>query len=157
MEHNANITTTYKGTISSLLKAFAMFELRPIGDKAKLEVIDMRCINCKKETGLYLQNSTSEEINTKFVLDTILHHVGMPWIISSKYEMKYETDKINHQCRFNKGPWYNTDICSGLYGSMLEYFITHARTDRYHLMCYLVAHDKNYQLMKMMKSVLDIG
>ena len=25
---------------------------------------------------------------------------------------------------------------------MFEYFITHARTDRYNLMCSLVAHDK---------------
>ena len=25
---------------------------------------------------------------------------------------------------------------------MFEYFITHARTDRYNLMCYLVSHDK---------------
>ena len=25
---------------------------------------------------------------------------------------------------------------------MFEYFITHARTDRYNLICYLVAHDK---------------
>ena len=29
-----------------------------------------------------------------------------------------------------------------MYGSMFEDFITHARTDRYNLMCYLVAHDK---------------
>ena len=41
----------------------------------------------------------------------------------------------------NKGPWYNTDICSKLHGKLFEYFITHARTDRYHLMCFIVAHD----------------
>ena len=28
---------------------------------------------------------------------------------------------------------------------MFEYFITHARTDRYNLMCFLVAHDKMQQ------------
>ena len=42
----------------------------------------------------------------------------------------------------NKFPWYNTDICSRLHGSLFEYFITHARTDRYNIMCSLVAHDK---------------
>ena len=64
------------------------------------------------------------------------------WIISSNKEMKYEIDKNNHQDWFNKGPWCNTSICSKLYGSLSEYFITHTRTDRYNIMCFLVAHDK---------------
>ena len=38
------------------------------------------------------------------------------------------------------GGWYM--ICSSLHGSLFEYFITHARTDRYDIMCYLVPHDK---------------
>ena len=48
----------------------------------------------------------------------------------------------------NKGPCYNTPIYLKLHGSMFEDFITHARTDRYNLMCYFVAHDKikpNYE------------
>ena len=48
---------------------------------------------------------------TEFVLNKILHHVGMSWIIFSNEEMKYEIDKINHPDWLNKGPWYNTDIC----------------------------------------------
>ena len=79
---------------------------------------------------------------TKFVLNAILHHVGMLWIISSNEEMKYEMDKKNHQYWLFKGPWYNKDICLRLYGSLFEDFITNTRTDRYNLMCYLVAHDK---------------
>ena len=79
---------------------------------------------------------------TKFVLNAILHHVGMSWIISSNEEMKYEKDENNHQDWFNKGPWYNTAICLRFHGSLFEDFITHARTDRYNLMCSLLAHDK---------------
>ena len=79
---------------------------------------------------------------TKFVLNKILHHVFISWIISSNKEMKYEIDRNNHQYWLNKGPWYNTSIYLKLHVSMLEYFITHARIDRYNLMCYLVAHDK---------------
>ena len=60
--------------------------------------------------------------------------------------MKYEIDESNHRDWLNKGPWYKTDIYSRLHVSLFEYFITHARTDRYHLMCSLVAHDKRYQL-----------
>ena len=79
---------------------------------------------------------------TKYVLNAILHHVGMSWIISSNDEMKYEIDKINHQDWLNTGPWYNTAICSRLHECLFEYFIIHARTDRYNLMCSLGAHDE---------------
>ena len=64
------------------------------------------------------------------MLNVILHHVGMSWIISSNDEIKYEIDKSNHQNRLNKGNWYNTDICSRLNGSLFEDFITRAITDR---------------------------
>ena len=70
---------------------------------------------------------------TKFVLNTILHHVGMAWIIRSNKEMKYEIDENHHQYWLNKGPWYKKSICLKLHGSMLEGFITHARTDRYNI------------------------
>ena len=51
-------------------------------------------------------------------------------------------EESNHPNWLNKGPWYNTAICSRLHGSLFEDFITHARTDRNNLMCSLVAHDK---------------
>ena len=56
--------------------------------------------------------------------------------------MKYEIDEGNHQDWLNKNPWYNTSICSRLHGSMFEDFITHTGTDRYNILCYLVAHNK---------------
>ena len=56
--------------------------------------------------------------------------------------MKYEIDKNNHQDLLNKGTSYNTSICLKLHGSMFEDFIKHARTDRYNIICSLVAHDK---------------
>ena len=56
--------------------------------------------------------------------------------------MKYEIDESNHQYWLNKGPWYNKSICSRLHVSLFEESITHARTDRYNILCYLVAHYK---------------
>ena len=56
--------------------------------------------------------------------------------------MKYEMEKNNHQDWLNKGPWYNTSIYLRLQGSLFEDFKTHALSDRYNLMCSLVAHDK---------------
>ena len=110
MEHTANILKPNKGLIPSLLKVFAIFELRLIDDRYKLEDIAIRCINSKKETGLYLRTSTLEEMITKFVLNTILHHVGMSWIIFSNDKIKYEMDKSNHPDWLNKVTWYNTSI-----------------------------------------------
>ena len=107
-----------------------MFELRFIGDKEKSDVIAIRCINCKIETGSFLRNSTFEEMITKFMLNAILHHVGMLWIIRSNDEMKYEMGKNNHQDWLKKHPWCNTDICLRFHESLFEDFITHARTDR---------------------------
>ena len=71
---------------------------------------------------------------SKSVLNAILHHVGMSWIISTNKEMNYEIGENNHQDWLDKGPWYNTYICLKLHGSIFEDFITHARTDRYNLM-----------------------
>ena len=78
---------------------------------------------------------------TKFVLNEILRHVGMSWIIYSIKKSLYEMNKNNHPNWLNKGTWYNTAICSRLHGSLFDEFITNARTDRYNLLCYLVTHD----------------
>ena len=90
-----------------------MFELYLSYKEGKLNVISIRCINCKRETGLDLKINSlvSDEIITKFVLNEILHHVGMSWIISSNREIKYEMEENNHQDWLNKGPWYKTSIC----------------------------------------------
>ena len=100
-----------------------MFELLLIGDKERLDVIAIRYINFKKETGLYSQNSTFEEMITKFVLNAILHHVGMSWIICPNNEMFYEIEENKHPNWFNTGHWYNTAIYSKLHGKLFEHFI----------------------------------
>ena len=146
LEHTGNIIRKSNGLISSLLKVFSMFELILLSAEKKLNVLAIRCIKCKRETGLFWKNTTFEEIITKFVLNAILHHVVMSWRISSNEKLKYESDKNNHQDWFNKGPWYDTAIYLRLHGSLFEYFITHARSNRYNLMCYLVAHDKIQQV-----------
>ena len=102
----------------------------------------INCINFNKNAGLCIKNRTIEGIITKFVLNSILHHVGMPWIICSNNKMFYEIEENDHPDWFNTGPWYNTSICSKLHGKLFEDFIRHARTDIYHLICSIVAHDK---------------
>ena len=76
------------------------------------------------------------------MLNSILHHVGMSWIIRFNNEIKYEIDEIDHQDCLNKGPWYNTSICSRLHEITFKDFITNARTNRYNLKFSLVSNDK---------------
>ena len=51
-------------------------------------------------------------------------------------------DENNHSDYLNKGTSYNTSICSSLHVILFEYFITHARNDRYNILCYLVTNDE---------------
>ena len=118
-----------------------VFESKPVS----LLQLSIKCINCKRKTTLDSKTNFTwlyNDIVTKFVLNTMLHHVGMSWIISSNQEMDYVINKTNHQDWLNKSPWYNTSICSKLHGSRFEDFITQARTGRYNLMCSLVAYDR---------------
>ena len=75
-----------------------------------LYTLCLKCINCKKETGLNSETNFTwfyDKIIAKFVLNVTLNHVGMSWIISSNKEMEYEMNtKINHLDWLNKGPWY---------------------------------------------------
>ena len=53
--------------------------------------------------------------------------------------MEYEIKENNHDW-LNKGPWYNTAICFKFHGTVFEYFIRNARTDRCYHMCSITAH-----------------
>ena len=72
-----------------LLNMFSMFQIsccynKGHDDKNKVEHIAIRCSNCGKETGLYMDsmNTKYKDIITSFLLNTLLHHVGISWIIN---------------------------------------------------------------------------
>ena len=144
MEHIGIIMQDDTHLISSLLKMFSMFEIRLSYWEKYLDTLSLKCIHCKRETGLDPETNFTwvyDKIITKFVLNAMLDHVGMSWIISSNQEMEYEMNtKNNHLDWSNKGPWYNKNICSKLHGIKFEGFITQARIDRYNIICPLVAH-----------------
>ena len=76
-----------------------MFESRLSSKEGDLDFISLRCINGKRETGLFLKINSLvfDEMITKFLFNAILYHVGISWIISSNKEMKYKIDENNHQ------------------------------------------------------------
>ena len=79
---------------------------------------------------------------TKLMLNTVFHHVGLSWIISSSNKIKYGTKENYHTDRLNKGPRYNTAICSKWHGTVFDDFIRNDRTYRCNIMCSIPAHDK---------------
>ena len=57
-----------------------MFEIRLSYEDKKLDAVSIKCINCKRETGLNSETSFSwvfDEVINKSVLNEILHHVRM--------------------------------------------------------------------------------
>ena len=108
-----------------------------------MDEVSLMCINCKRSTGLKPKSGKEfyDKMITPFVMNSMLHHVGMSWMISSKKEIDYDNfNNTRNLGWFETGPWHNKNICSKLYGTTFEGFIKQARTDRYIIMCSLVAH-----------------
>ena len=42
-------------------------------------------------------NTTYQDIITTFVLNTMLHHVGMLWIIETHEKLQYDMDRHNSE------------------------------------------------------------
>ena len=86
-------------------------------------------------------NTTYQDIITNFMLNIMLHHVGMLWIIETHEQLKNYMDKHNSEWMAG-GPWYNTSICKKLHGKVFKGFIRNARTERYNIMCSIDTHEK---------------
>ena len=84
-------------------------------------------------------NTTYQYIITTFVLNIMLHQVGMLWIIETHEQLQYDMDKHNSKW-MTGGTWYNTSICKKLHGKVFEGFIINPRTDIYNIMCSIDAH-----------------
>ena len=128
MEYTGNVMQDDTHLTSLLLKMFSMFEIRLSFGDDYLDIVSLECFNCKRETGLNAEtgfNRFYDEVITKFVLNEMLHHVGMSWIIISKKEMDYDNFTNSKKLEwFDTGPWYNKNICSKLNGINFEDFIT---------------------------------
>ena len=118
------------------------YEREPI-DQNNVNIIAIRCSNLGKEIFLLMNNINTKykDIITSFVLNKLLHSVGMSWIIETHEILKYDMDKNNPNW-MTCGPWYNTSICKKIHGTVFEEFIRNSRTDRYNLMCSIDAHEK---------------
>ena len=105
---------------TSLLKMFPMFEISLTVGDVNVDEVSLMCINCKISTDLKPKSGKEfyDKIITPFVMNSMLHHVGMSWMISSKKEMDYDNfTNTENVGLFETGPWHNKNICSKLYGT----------------------------------------
>ena len=118
-----------------------MFNICLWYDNKKIEesVVNTRFKNCGKTTDLSVKYTNYKGMVTKFVLNTVLHHVGFSWIIESNQLLEHDIDKYNPDWLPN-GPWYNTCICTELNGRVFEKYTRNAITDRYNIMCSIYEH-----------------
>ena len=68
-------------------------------------------------TDLDILDITYQEIITTYLLNTMLHHVGILQIIENHEELKYDMD-IQNSDWLTGGTWYNTYICKKLHGKL---------------------------------------
>ena len=123
-----------------------------------MENFAIRCSNREKETMIDVNvlDTTYQEIITTFVLNKMLHRVGMLWIIENREELKYDMD-IQNSDWLTGGPWYNTSICKKLHGKLFEGFIINIIPDIYNIICYIDAYEKSiYHLYVMMTAAVGV-
>ena len=90
---------------------------------------------------MYNMNTKYKHIITSFVLNKVLHHVGMSWIIEANKNLEYYMEEHNSYL-ITVGPWYNIFICKELHGKVFETFIRNERTEIYNLTYSIDAHEK---------------
>ena len=86
-------------------------------------------------------NKKYKNIITSFVLNTVLHHVGMSWIIKTNKHLEYDTDKHNSYW-IAGGPRYNISICKNYMEKCLKNLLEMQELT-YIISCVQLMHIKN--------------
>ena len=122
MEFTGDRIDNDKNIVLSLLKLFSMFKIKFWWNPGEYEIkytgikITIRCGNFGKETMIYvgIMNTKYQDIITTFVLNTMLHHVGMLWINKTHEQLKYDVEEQNSEW-MTGFLWYNTSICKKIH------------------------------------------
>ena len=82
MEKTANNIENKITLLPLLLKVFAMVKMRlwyanKTFEENVMDNIGIRCINCGKTTDLSVKNTNYKDMVTKFVWNSVLHHVDL--------------------------------------------------------------------------------
>ena len=110
MLHTEDNIETQITLLPPLLKVFALLKMQLWYDNEKIEenVVDnigIRYRNCGKTTGLSVKNTNNKDTVTKFVLNKVLHHVGLSCILETNQKLEYDIYEHNKDWLTN-GTWY---------------------------------------------------
>ena len=64
-------------------------------------------------------NTNYKDLIISFLLNIVLHHVGMSWIIETHEQLQYDMEEQNSEW-MTVGQWYNTSTCKKLHGILLR-------------------------------------
>ena len=153
MDHTENNMDTNITLLPSFFKVFVMFKMclwydKEIHEENLVNNIAIWFINSGKTTGLSVENTNYKDMINKFGCNSVLHHVFISWIIDKNEQLEYDIGKYNPDLITNI-PWYNTYSCTKLRGTVFDKYIRNERTDRYKLMSYIIAHEKNIHYLFM--------
>ena len=89
IQNEITLLTTFLKQISMSQMCFC-YNKEP-DEKNDVKIIAIRCIHCGRETGLSMKNINTnyKDIITSFVLNALLHHFVMSWIIETHEQLKY--------------------------------------------------------------------
>ena len=98
MEHNSDNIETQIKLLPSLLKVLTMFKMRLWYDNENFEEnvmnnIVIRCRNYGKTNVLVVKNTHYKDMVTNFLLNSVLHHVGLSWIIEKNQQLEFDIYK----------------------------------------------------------------
>ena len=130
--------------LQSLLNILSMFKMRIWYDNNNvIEGLGIKCTNFNKCFGYELEDQTLREVIIAPLSSTnvVFKNVGIYWIIELNYQLNFDFQYHCPNCIIN-GPWYNTTICSHLYGDTFDNYFKNAHKDRYNLMFYIEAYNK---------------
>ena len=144
IEADKNILLSLLGEIFLKIK----YWWNPKEDDLKQTVlkVSIRCSKCGKETMTDVNslNTIYQDIITTFVLNTMLQNVDMLWIIENHEHLKYYMAIQNSYC-LTGVLWYNTSICKNIHVKLVERFIITAKTNRYHIMCFIDEYETDHE------------
>ena len=80
---------------------------------------------------------------TPFFIHMVFKHVVFLWIIESNKHLKFDMEVQGSQW-IDKGPWYNTKICTKLNVQSFKNDFKTGHKDRYELMCAVDVYDKEH-------------
>ena len=82
----------------------------------------------------------------------VFQNISLFCIIKSNKNLHFDFQK-NCTYWILSGPWYNTMVCSLLYGLVFEDYFTTAKRDKYNIIFSIKAHKKNQKSVNENKPV----